>query len=620
MGNEQKDDRFYMRIQIIGEGMDNFYNNIKTTKKYKTIKEYWEFEIGCKTLNEQIEKYFKKLEEKKKRNINMRESTIIKVNNVKESIIDDFLKKMNDLKETYYMPLVLILYENEIKEKFKIDEEKYDNLDQRLFFIEKYDDNRSFIEDKIEPILLRFCSIHNELGDRIHIKEKEDYDLIDNYFPFNLNIACIGRFGQGKSTGVNAILNEYKAKESSKGVSQTKYLTYYQVSNKPIRILDIPGFEDKDTVEQAIRKFKLCGEEINKLKDNLHIILFFLNYHEKRAFSQLEVPILEEIFKHKSSKIIYVITHSKPDVNENQRNKIYERINSGLKGLFNIDEIEENEEKYNKFESTKDNTVLVNFLKDKENDYEPFGKDILFETIHKFFIESDDYKESLKKLDSDTINKNLEKLRKQANDIVLSNKIWGGVVGIIPGIDWLLQKFVIKKNAAKKVGKIFGIDVKFIREEQNKTNKEKEEKEEKKEEIDIIGPNIEKKSLDLEIKGENLTTESNNYMIKNSIKVTTETGVYVGSGFSLVNSVGRIATEAAAESAVFGLRVAGAGLAVFGIAIGVGLGGYFTSKYCQELIDLFSDYYKKNADKINNSYKQAAYYFSNDNEEDSIIA
>ena len=112
MGNEQKDDRFYMHIQIIGEDMDIFYNNIKTTKKYKTIKEYWEFEIGNDSLlNDQIEKYFKKLERKKKKNINMRESTIIKVNNLKESVIDDFLKKMNNLKETYYMPLVLILYE-----------------------------------------------------------------------------------------------------------------------------------------------------------------------------------------------------------------------------------------------------------------------------------------------------------------------------------------------------------------------------------------------------------------------------------------------------------------------------------------------------------------------------
>ena len=323
MGNEQNNDSFYMHIQIIGENMNNFEENIKATKKYKTIKEYWKFEniYNNLSLNEQIDKYFEYLQREKEKNINMRESLIMKVNKLNNKIIDDFLEKMNNLDETYYMPLVLILYEEEIQEEFKIDEDLYDNIDQRLIFIEKYNDDYYYIEEKIEPKLLRFCSIHNELGDRIHIKEKEDYDLIDNYFPFNINIACVGRFGQGKSAGVNAILNEYKAKESSKGSSQTKYLTYYQVSNQPIRVLDIPGFENEKTVEQAIKEFRLCGEEINKLKDNLHIILYFLNHQDKRAFGKLEVPFLEEIFKHKSSKIIYVITHSTPNANNNQKKK-----------------------------------------------------------------------------------------------------------------------------------------------------------------------------------------------------------------------------------------------------------------------------------------------------------
>jgi GTP-binding protein EngB required for normal cell division len=90
------------------------------------------------------------------------------------------------------------------------------------------------------------CSIHNELGDRFTYKkgdDLEDFDLIETYYPFNINIACVGRFGQGKSAGVNAILQEYKAKESSKGCSQTKELTFYQVTNQPIKLLDIPGFE-----------------------------------------------------------------------------------------------------------------------------------------------------------------------------------------------------------------------------------------------------------------------------------------------------------------------------------------------------------------------------------------
>ena len=62
-------------------------------------------------------------------------------------------------------------------------------------------------------------------------------------------------------------------------------------------------------MNEAIKKFKLCGEKINKIKDNLHIILYFFNYNNERSFANLELPMIEEIIKHQSSKIIYVFTH-----------------------------------------------------------------------------------------------------------------------------------------------------------------------------------------------------------------------------------------------------------------------------------------------------------------------
>jgi hypothetical protein len=88
------------------------------------------------------------------------------------------------------------------------------------------------------------------------------------------------------------------------------------VSNQPIRVLDIPGFEDTETVKAAVEKFKQCGDKINKIKDNLHIILYFMNYHENRTFQTLELPILEELCNHPKSKVIYAITHSDPDMDE----------------------------------------------------------------------------------------------------------------------------------------------------------------------------------------------------------------------------------------------------------------------------------------------------------------
>ena len=329
MGNSNNGDldSYYMHIQIIGENMQNFLlmisgsaNSIKAKKSNrKNIEDYWDFDyFPDKNLDQQIDIYFELLQKYREsydQTKNIRECLIVKIKDPSDSLVYKICEKMNKLRESHFMPLVLLLSEKRIQNNKITINSKFKKIDPRTIFLEEYSKNfhdYSNEYNKIKITLRRFCSIHNELGDRFTIGEKnnsQDYDLIENYFPFNLNIACIGRIGQGKSTGVNSLLKSYKAKESKKGGAQTKNLTFYQVNNQPVRILDIPGFEDEKTVKSAIEKFKKCGEEINKIKDNLHIILYFFNFNNERSFESLELPMIEEIIKHKSSKIIYVVTH-----------------------------------------------------------------------------------------------------------------------------------------------------------------------------------------------------------------------------------------------------------------------------------------------------------------------
>ncbi len=379
----------------------------------------------------------------------------------------------------------------------------------------------------IKKTIRRFCSIHNELGDRFTIGEKnnsQDYDLIEHYFPFNLNIACIGRIGQGKSTGVNSILKTYKAKESTKGGTQTKNLTFYQVNNQPIRILDIPGFQDERSVKVAIEKFKLCGEMINRIKDNLHIILYFFNYHNRRSFENLELPIIEEIIKHQSSKIIYVVTHYKKndEDDEEEENELKEdyikKINSGIQS---ISENSKNNEDIKEFmKASLDNTIFVNF---HDENFKEVGTKQLFNKICEFFISTEDYLSFERSLSEDEINLRAAKLRERAKDILWSNTIWGGISGVLPGIDWLIDKFVIKKNAAKKIGQIYGIDVKFLvdKKEENNNNIELSQK------IEIL-TGEEKSSVDikLEMDGEKLSEKDTNTKLINVGKTFGQIGLY----------------------------------------------------------------------------------------------
>ena len=651
--------------------MDKFYNNLKDSVTLRNIIKFWKIDPLQKTdSSKQINAYFDSLQiikdDQSNKDATLRECLILKVNNTFDPEVNFIVERMNELSSNQYMPLILILTSEHSNKEIVIDTEKYDQVDPRLIFIENYTEDPYVIEEKIVPIILRFCSIHNELGDvfslDIDSKTEDKFDLIERAFPFNLNIVCIGRFGQGKSTGVNQILQEYKAKESNKGCSQTKNITYYQVKNKPIRILDIPGFENEKTVQDAVQKFKKYREKLNALQDNIHIILYFLNFKETRTFMELEYPILEEITKHKSAKVIYVMTHS-TSKNPKNKKKVYDRINSGIQGVARNKPIFD---KIKMFEATENNVIFVNFHYDEDLEIEPFGKKEFFKKIHDSFVNSENYKKSLEKLSN---KKDIEitalKLRAQAESILLPNKIWGAAVGIIPFADWAIQKFIIKENAVKKVGEIFGIDAKFIDEENEREMKLQKNNENQ---IYYTTPGLDDQSNNSYVIGNELTKESNEYKVGKVVECSTKTGQYAGgiaattfainsaakggqlfteaaqysaqaaqltqkvnnmSGFAkffnfFTNAGSAMAkqaadlgskaasTEAAAvEAATAGTlgKIAGYGLFGVGIVLGVGMGGYFTHKFCEETLDKFVEYFKKNADKIKNSYQEAAEYF-----------
>ena len=500
MGCKIEKDEFYMHVKLIGTDLEKFNNNLKNSEYLKKIKDFWKIDpIDNNSNLEQINQYFEEInqliEMDDENIINIRECLVVKVANLLSEEVNTIIEQMDNLYDTYKMPLVLFLTTEKSESNLNIDSKNFTKIDPRLIFIKEYTEDKELFEKEIAPILVRFCSIHNDLGDKFYIgKNNEDmFDLVENAFPFNLNIACIGIFGQGKSTGVNALLNEYKAKESSKGCSQTKNLTIYQIENKPIRILDIPGFEDEETVKGAVEKFKKCGEAINKIKENIHIILYFLNFNkvdETRAISQLEYPMFEEISKNKTSKIIYVITRSQQNLDARYKKQFFKKINVGLKGILKNKPIKD---KFKIFEANENNVVFLNFRKDSKNPV-IFGKKELFKKIQDFFIESDTYKEFNEKLNKENLEKKIEELKIKAEYELYPNKYLGGIAGLFPFIDLAIQKYVIKKRALKKAGQIFGIKVDFLNEEKNK--EEKEFKEKNKEENEVEEKNKEEKEFE----------------------------------------------------------------------------------------------------------------------------
>ena len=634
MGNECNNDTFYMDIKIIGSNLGKLYDNIYNSDYLKNIRKFWNIAPRDETYNnlEKINIYFNELnqikEDETKKYKNIRKCLILKVNNLLSEEVNIIIQKMDELIQTYFMPLVLILTtEQIIEKKLNIDTEEYIYIDPRLIFIENYTENIKIFDETISLILVRFCSINNELGDKFYLTKNGqiEYNLIKDVFPFYLNIACLGRFGQGKSTGVNVIIQDYKAKESHKGSSQTKKLTFYQIDKKPIRVLDIPGFESEETVKHSIAKLKECREK-NQLKDKIHIILYFFNYYGERTFMELEYPILEEISKNENSKLIYVITKSKPNMNIRRKKIFYDKINSGFQGITKNKPLQK---KYNFFKADENNVVFVNFHKDEDTG-EPFGKKELFKKIHDFFLESKSYKDSLVNYSPDNLIKTIEEKKSDARNKLLYYKIIGGASGAIPFVDIGIQKFYINKNAIKELENIFEIEFASIdeenkKEEENKTN-------EKKESI-FNKPDIDKNNLE-KVKGEDLNEDysfknvkfgcdilnigekaANNiskasYYSAKAIEYSDKAGSLAVNGFVAAEKIDKFviyqtrANQFEALSHGFNFNFFG-----IGTILSIGIGAYCTHSFCENLINKFAEYYQKNADKITNSYKEALSYF-----------
>ena len=533
INNTKDKDSYYMHIKFIGDNLDNFYDIFQKSEELKKIKECWKIDKKNKGIKKELNGYFSYLEDIKNeedKSLNLRECLVVKINNIFDPEINIILEHMNELSETQYLPLVLLLTEEVSNNKFELKDNEDYQFDQRLIFVRNYTEELDTFEKEIAPVFLRFCSIHNELGDDFDLSGINDYqkfDLIKKGFPFHLNMVCIGRFGQGKSTGINEIVQEYKAKESCKGCSQTKKITFYQVKDQPIKILDVPGFENEKTVKEAIEKFQLYRKALNKLKDKIHIILYFLNMNEKRAFMELEYPIIEEISKHKSAKIIYVITHSRPNIKDNNKIKVYDRINSGIIGITKNKSISH---KIQMFKANKNNVVFVNFHKDEMNDIEPFGKKELFTKIHDTFINSEIYKNSKEKLDKSKIEETIKILKEKARQALFPNKIWGALSGIIPFADMAIQHFIIKKNAIKKAAEIFGIGIDIIEKDLENNIKIKNERE-----------NSETTETDTEyiftVDGEQLIDQTPEEIIKDLGVDSTESSSYIAGGINITKGV-----------------------------------------------------------------------------------
>ena len=139
--------------------------------------------------------------------------------------------------------------------------------------------------------MIQCCSYYNELGDYFEV-DGYPYQAItdvENYLRY-LNILILVRSQSGKSTFINLLLNEKRAKEGGNNCGCSKKLMKYKVANYPIRLYDTVRFGDEDKNIEDIRKFlKELDNELLNAKEKIHLILYFIDGGAGNKFSKNEI-------------------------------------------------------------------------------------------------------------------------------------------------------------------------------------------------------------------------------------------------------------------------------------------------------------------------------------------
>ena len=250
-------------------------------------------------------------------------------------------------------------------------------FDKRTIYALKYpslingNENKSILE-----LICKFRNYYHEEGDSF---QSFSEDIATNY---KFNILVCGRAGTGKSSFINNLLGERKAKEGE-GLSVTHKIVSYMLKDFPIIISDTPGFENDETVKEVKILLDKYNKKLIDARKKVNLILYFFPYSE-RSILNMELPILESLIEYKT-EILFVMNFVTEPIEKKHYIRIKEICEESLKKLL--------PEKFPIRIYPINIYSRVDEEEDEENEDAPhklkiikaFGIDILFKAIFSLF-------------------------------------------------------------------------------------------------------------------------------------------------------------------------------------------------------------------------------------------
>ena len=225
-------------------------------------------------------------------------------------------------------PFILFITKDEQEPKvetlFNLITNEY--FDKRTIYALKYpslingNENKSILE-----LICKFRNYYHEEGDSF---QSFSEDIATNY---KFNILVCGRAGTGKSSFINNLLGERKAKEGE-GLSVTHKIVTYTLKDFPIIISDTPGFENDETVKEVKILLDKYNKKLIDARKKVNLILYFFPYSE-RSILNMELPILESLIEYKT-EILFVMNFVTEPIEKKHYIRIKEICEESLKKLL----------------------------------------------------------------------------------------------------------------------------------------------------------------------------------------------------------------------------------------------------------------------------------------------
>ena len=330
-----------------------------------------------------------------------------------------------------------------------------------------------------------FC-YYNQLGDEfsfVNSDKKEEIIKIedDTNITNFINILFIGRSGAGKSSLINLLLGEKRSIEGGNRVSTTsKNIIVYKKTGVPIRLYDVKGVEDEETIENYAKILTTFNGKNSTSNDSIHAIFYCIEYKNGTVIEKNENKLFEKLINF-DIQIIFIITKTPYDARKKhknkktekargmERNRIQNTIKSIIKNLF------KNEKEGENFLNNYVHFFFVNLIRNDSLDVPVFGIDEVlsffsktvpkedWEGLEKACYENNELKckEYCKKNPFLKNYSELEKLnirnQEEAKEYMKGLKACAFFSGMIPGVDIGMEYFY-KNKFKNKLKHLYGFD------------------------------------------------------------------------------------------------------------------------------------------------------------------